>query len=92
MLECYCAPVPNAHGDGPPEGKTAYLDADARDPDTILAQAAGTLDFSRPVAIMLLSVLQVIEDPYALTSRLLRAVPPGSYLAISIPASARGSR
>jgi hypothetical protein len=31
--------------------------------------------------------LQVIDDPYALTSKLLRAVPPGSYLAISIPAS-----
>jgi trans-aconitate methyltransferase len=70
-----------------PEGKTAYLDADANDPDTILTQAAGTLNFSRPVAIMLLSVLQVVKDPYALTSRLLDAVPPGSYLAISIPAS-----
>jgi hypothetical protein len=70
-----------------PEGKTAYLDADARDPDAILARAAETLDFSRPVAIMLLSILQVIDDPYALTARLLRAVPAGSYLAISVPAS-----
>jgi SAM-dependent methyltransferase len=70
-----------------PEGRTAYLDADARDPDPILARAAGTLDFSQPVAVMLLSILQVIDDPYALTSRLLRAVPPGSYLAISVPAS-----
>jgi len=70
-----------------PEGKTAYLDADARDVDTILARAAETLDFSRPVAIMLLLILQVIDDPYAITSRLLNAVPAGSYLAISIPAS-----
>jgi hypothetical protein len=70
-----------------PEGKTAYLDADANDPDTILARAAGTLDFTQPVAITLLFILQVIKDPCALTSRLLRAVPPGSYLAISIPAS-----
>jgi trans-aconitate methyltransferase len=70
-----------------PEGRTTYLDADARDPDTILARAAETLDFSQPVAIMLLFILQVIEDPYALTSRLLRAVPAGSYLAISVPAS-----
>jgi trans-aconitate methyltransferase len=70
-----------------PEGKTAYLDADANDPDTILARAAGTLDFSQPVAIMLLAILQVIKDPYALVSRLVEAVPPGSYLAISIPAS-----
>jgi hypothetical protein len=70
-----------------PEGRTAYLDADANDPDAILARAAGTLDFSQPVAITLLSILQVIKDPYVLTSRLLRAVPPGSYLVISIPAS-----
>jgi trans-aconitate methyltransferase len=70
-----------------PEGRTAYLDADANDPDTILARAAGTLDFSQPVAITLLMILHVVEDPYAVTSRLLRAVPPGSYLAISVPAS-----
>jgi trans-aconitate methyltransferase len=70
-----------------PEGKTAYLDADANDPDTILAQAAGTLDFSQPVAITLLFILHVLKDPYAVTSRLVDAVAPGSYLAISIPAS-----
>jgi hypothetical protein len=70
-----------------PEGRTAYLDADARDPDTILERAAETLDFGEPVAVMLLSVLQVIDDPYALTSRLLRAVPAGSCMAISVPAS-----
>jgi hypothetical protein len=70
-----------------PEGRTAYLDADANDPDTILERAAGTLDFSQPVAIMLLFILQVIEDPYELTSRLLRAVPAGSYLTVSVPAS-----
>jgi trans-aconitate methyltransferase len=70
-----------------PEGQTAYLDADANDPGAILARAAETLDFSQPVAITLLAILHVIKDPYALTSRLLDAVPPGSYLAISIPAS-----
>jgi len=70
-----------------PEGRTAYLDADANDPDTILARAAETLDFSQPVAITLLAILHAIENPYALTSRLVAAVPPGSYLAISILAS-----
>jgi SAM-dependent methyltransferase len=70
-----------------PEGKTAYLDADAKDPDTILARAAGTLDFSQPVAITLLAILHVLEDPWALTSRLIDAVAPGSYLVISVPAS-----
>jgi hypothetical protein len=68
-------------------GQTAYLDADANDPDTILARAAGTLDFSQPVAIILLLILHAIEEPYAVTSRLLDALTPGSYLAISIPAS-----
>jgi hypothetical protein len=70
-----------------PEGQTAYLDADANDPDTILARAAGILDFSQPVAITLLLILHVLKDPYAVTSRLLDAVPPGSYLAVSVPAS-----
>jgi hypothetical protein len=70
-----------------PEGQTAYLDADANDPDTILARAAETLDFSQPVAIMLLLILHSIEKPYAVTSRLLDALPPGSYLAISVAAS-----
>jgi hypothetical protein len=70
-----------------PEGVTAYLDADARDPDTILASAATTLDFTEPVAITLLGILQVLKDPRAVTSRLLDAVPRGSYLVISVPAS-----
>lgn len=70
-----------------PGGRTAYLDADANDPDTILARAAVTLDFSQPVAIMLLAIVQVLDDPYGLTSRLLSAVPAGSFLVISVPAS-----
>jgi trans-aconitate methyltransferase len=70
-----------------PGGETAYLDADARDPVAILAQAAGTLDFGQPVAIMMLLILHVLDDPYAVTSRLLDAVPPGSYLTVSVPAS-----
>jgi hypothetical protein len=45
------------------------------------------LDFSQPIAITLLAILHVINDPYALTSRLVDAVPSGSYLTISIPAS-----
>ena len=70
-----------------PVGKTAYVDADAGDPDAVLARAAETLDFSQPVAIMLLSILHAIDDPYVVTCGLLRALVPGSYLAISIPAS-----
>ncbi len=73
-----------------PEGATDYLDADLREPGPILARAARTLDFSRPVAIMLLAVLQLVGDddePYRVVGELLAAVPPGSYLALSHPTS-----
>jgi hypothetical protein len=71
-----------------PEGATDYLQADLHDPSTILAEAGQTLDFSQPVALMLLAILQFIpdsEDPYGLVSRLVDALPSGSYLVISHP-------
>jgi len=73
-----------------PEGRTAYLDADLRDTDRILEQAAETLDFGRPVAIMLLAILHYIPDlgeARAILGRLLSAVPSGSYVTISHAAS-----
>ena len=73
-----------------PEGACAYLDADLRDPETILAQAAGTLDFSRPVAVMLFTVLQFVLDDAeagAIVHQLADACVPGSFIAISHPAS-----
>jgi O-methyltransferase involved in polyketide biosynthesis len=73
-----------------PKGATAYIDADARDTTTILATAAETLDFSKPVAVMLLGLLLFIpdaDDPWGITTRLTDALPPGSYLAISHAAS-----
>ena len=73
-----------------PEGVTAYLDADLRDTDRILEQAADTLDFTRPVGIMLLAILHYIPDlaeARRIVARLLSAVPSGSYLTISHAAS-----
>ncbi len=73
-----------------PEGATDYIDADLRDTEKILAQAARTLDFSRPVAVMLIAIMHAIgddEDPYAIVATLMEAVPPGSYLALSHVAS-----
>jgi hypothetical protein len=67
-------------------GATDYIDADLRDTGTILAQAAKLLDFTRPVAVTLLAILNAIPDsdgPYAIVARLMDAVPPGSYLVIS---------
>jgi len=73
-----------------PEGATDYLDADFRDFGTILRQAARTLDFTRPVAVMLIALLHLIvdrDDPYAIVSGLMAALPAGSYLALSQVAS-----
>jgi hypothetical protein len=69
-----------------PEGATAYLDADLRETGKILEQAAVILDFGQPVAIMLIAVLHYIPDlaeARDIIARLLAAVPPGSFIAIS---------
>jgi hypothetical protein len=76
-----------------PEGACAYLDADIHDPDAVLGGAAETLDFSRPVAVMLLSVLHFVTDDAEATRivrRLMAQCPPGSYLAITHPGSDLG--
>ena len=73
-----------------PEGATDYLEADLREPGKILAEAAQTLDFSRPIAIMLIAILHLIldrDDPYELVGQLVDAVVPGSYVVISHAAS-----
>jgi trans-aconitate methyltransferase len=73
-----------------PEGATGYLDADARDVAAILAQAGELLDFSQPIGVMLVAVLQFIEDkddPYRVVARLIEAVPPGSFVVVSHPPS-----
>jgi O-methyltransferase involved in polyketide biosynthesis len=66
-----------------PEGATAYIDADLRDPDRILREAAGTLDFTKPVALILLGILGHIGDydeARSIVRRLLDGLPSGSYL------------
>ena len=73
-----------------PRGACAYIDADLRDPEKILAAAAGTLDFGQPVAVMLLAVLQVVGDDAeasGIVKRLMGACASGSFLTISHPAS-----
>jgi len=71
-----------------PEGATDYLHADVRDPETILQEAARTLDFTRPVALMLLGVINYVMDDaeaHTIVNRLLDALPSGSHLAMSHP-------
>ena len=70
-----------------PEGVIDYLDADLRDPETILRHAAGALDFTQPVALLLEILNHIIEDDaaHAIVTRLLDALPAGSYLLLSHP-------
>jgi hypothetical protein len=73
-----------------PRGATAYIEADFRDSGKILREAALTLDFSKPVAVMLLAILHFVPDedePHTRTARLMEAMPPGSFLVISHSAS-----
>jgi hypothetical protein len=67
------------------EGRTTYIEADLREPEVILADPAlrETLDFSRPVALMLVAVLHFIPGEgaaKALVERLLEVLPAGSHL------------
>jgi hypothetical protein len=69
-----------------PQGATAYLDADLREPERILQEAARTLDFSQPVAVMLMEILGHIEDDdqaQSIVKQLMGAVPSGSYLTMN---------
>ncbi len=71
-----------------PEGRTAYIPADFRDPAAILSDPATreVLDFSKPVALMLVAILHFTPDGYRpaeVIATLLDALPSGSYLAAS---------
>lgn len=69
-----------------PEGVTDYIDADLHDPDTVLRQAARTLDLSQPVALTLMQVSGHIADydqARAIVGELMEALPSGSYFAFN---------
>jgi hypothetical protein len=87
-------PIVLAHGRAllisTPQGTTTFIDGDARDTAAILDEASSTLDFSQPVAVMALMVLQHIpdsDDPQGIVARLMHAAAPGSYLVVSDTAS-----
>jgi len=68
---------------GTPEDTVSYLDADLRDPGRILGLAAATLDFTRPVALILLGILGHMsshEEAMSIVGRLVAALASGSYL------------
>ena len=71
-----------------PEGRTAYIQADLRDPAAILSDptARAILDFNQPIALMLVAILHFIPDefrPAEILATLLDALPSGSYLVAS---------
>jgi S-adenosyl methyltransferase len=72
--------------DSAPQGRCGYVQSDFRDTGNIITQAAETLDFTKPVAVLLIALLHFIpdaDDPWAITGRLMDAVPAGSYLAVT---------
>jgi hypothetical protein len=72
----------------PPEGATVYVNGGLRDLDKVLLQAAESLDFTQPVALLLIGVLNLVRDerdPQRIVTQLMQAVPSGSYLAVAHP-------
>ncbi|MEO3785439.1 SAM-dependent methyltransferase [Actinocorallia sp. B10E7] len=68
-----------------PEGACAYIEADVRDPGKILAEAAETLDFSKPIGLTMLGIMGQLpdsDDPHSIVRTLVDALPSGSYLAL----------
>ena len=71
-----------------PDGDVAYLDADLRQPHTILNNPAlhRTLDLTQPVAVLLIAVLHFLsdhDDPHGIVAHLIGALPAGSFVAIT---------
>ena len=68
------------------EGITSYIQADLHDPDTIRDEAAKTLDFTQPIALILSGILGHITDideARSIVKRIMDALPSGSYLSIN---------
>ena len=65
-----------------PQGVTQYVDADGRDSAKVLAEAAKTLDFGRPVGLIMSGILGHVTDDDqadAMVREYLAALAPGSY-------------
>ncbi len=75
-------------------GSTAYISGDLRHAEAFVHAAADTLDFARPVGVMLVATLQYLsedDDPYGVVAQLMAVVPSGSHLVISHPAGDIGA-
>ena len=68
------------------QGSTDHVDADVRDPQTILQRAAASLDFTEPICLSVIALFHFVPDeerPYDLIEQLMRALPAGSVLTLS---------
>ena len=73
---------------GTAEGRVAFIQADLRQPEAILADpaVAETLDLARPVGLVLVGVMHHLrddDDPRRIVATLVDALAPGSYLVLS---------
>jgi SAM-dependent methyltransferase len=67
-------------------GTCDHVDGDLRDPESIMREAAKTLDFARPAAVILVAVLHFLadaDDPAGVVAALADVLAPGSFVAIS---------
>jgi hypothetical protein len=72
------------------EGRSEYVSADIRDPESLLHEPVltGTLDFGEPIGLTLIAILMLLaddDDPWDKVAALRAAMPPGSCLAITHP-------
>jgi len=73
-----------------PTGGVTYLDADASQTAAVVAGARATLDFAKPVAVIMIDILNFLEDADRILADLVAAVPSGSYLALMQPTGDEG--
>lgn len=69
-----------------PEGEATFYEGDLRQPQLILKAARDTLDFTRPIGLLLVAVLHFLPDTaeaVAAVGELIAALPSGSYLALT---------
>lgn len=73
---------------GTREGATDYIDADVHRPETIVSRASQTLDFDRPVTVMMLGILNFVLDTgkaREIVRQVMASVPSGSHLVLTHP-------
>jgi len=76
-----------------PQGAVDYIEADLHQPAEILSAAARMLDFSQPIALLLMGVMGHLDDgdAYTIVRQLLDGLPPASYLALQDGARTSGA-